>query len=243
MHTPSPLAYSPSMASALPERPANWSKWVTNEEWVGNLQCVTCNCCDMTEANGCVFGIWARTTRSLGQAGILTRAPILRWAYRLSCASLSEFTARTVFLCLSQREQQSRSQNHRVMGRRFTPKGKQNESKSSTIHTFGADTDRFKHSILGRLDLAAASPGPGWYCPLDVVPLESQAQLTRKAGADASKLTPQQRQQQMSVFRMTGVQTADIKKPIEQRTPGPAYYCPKKPEKKTFSQNNTGKWV
>jgi hypothetical protein len=47
----------------------------------------------------------------------------------------------------------------------------------------------------------------------------------------------------MSVFRMTGAQTADIKKPVQERTPGPAYYYPKKPGSKKFSQNTTGKWV
>jgi hypothetical protein len=143
----------------------------------------------------------------------------------------------------NQREQESRVHNHRVMGRAFKPKGKQNENKSCTVHTFGADTDRFKHSILGRLDLAAELPGPGWYSPLDVIPLEAQAQLTRKAASDPKHLTAAQKQQMMSVFRMTGVQTADIKKPIQHRTPGPAYYEPKKPEKKKFSQNPSGKWV
>jgi hypothetical protein len=35
-------------------------------------------------------------------------------------------------------------------------------------HTFGADVHRFKHSFLGRLDLAAELPGPGWYAPLQI---------------------------------------------------------------------------
>ena len=130
-----------------------------------------------------------------------------------------------------------------MAGRKFIPKGKQNEKKSPAIHTFGADTDRFKHSILGRLDLAAETPGPGWYSPLDVIPLESQAQLTRKANSNPSTMTPAQKQQMMSVFRMTGVQTADLKKPIQHRTPGPAYYYPKKADSKKFSHNPTGRWV
>lgn len=42
-------------------------------------------------------------------------------------------------------------------------KGKQNERPSATIHTFGADKDRFKNSTYGRLDLAALIPAPGHY--------------------------------------------------------------------------------
>ena len=74
---------------------------------------------------------------------------------------------------------------------------------------------------------------------------EAQAQVTRQSTSNPTAMTAAQKQQMMSVFRMTGVQTADIKKPIEHRTPGPAYYYPKKPnmEKKKFSQNPTGKWV
>jgi hypothetical protein len=40
--------------------------------------------------------------------------------------------------------------------------GKQNEIGNKP-HTFGADKDRFKNSIYGRLDLAAESPGVGEY--------------------------------------------------------------------------------
>lgn len=141
------------------------------------------------------------------------------------------------------RQNELREGNHRIVGKKYTPKGKQNENRSFAIHTFGADTDRFKHSILGRLDLAAETPGPGWYAPLDIVPLETQAQLTRKACSNPATMTAAQKQQMMSVFRMTGVQTADIKKPIQHRTPGPAYYYPKKPESKKFSQNPTGRWA
>lgn len=38
--------------------------------------------------------------------------------------------------------------------------GKQNETPSSSLHTFGSDKDRFKHSFCGRLDLKALEPGP-----------------------------------------------------------------------------------
>jgi hypothetical protein len=40
--------------------------------------------------------------------------------------------------------------------------GKQNEIGNKP-HTMGADKDRFKNSIYGRLDLAAESPGVGQY--------------------------------------------------------------------------------
>mmetsp|Transcript_28708 Transcript_28708/g.39403 ORF Transcript_28708/g.39403 Transcript_28708/m.39403 type:complete len:1855 (+) Transcript_28708:3-5567(+) len=41
--------------------------------------------------------------------------------------------------------------------------GKQNEKPIVAMHTFGADKDRFKNSIFGRLDLAAEIPAPGCY--------------------------------------------------------------------------------
>lgn len=44
--------------------------------------------------------------------------------------------------------------------------GKQNDTRATVIHTFGADTDRFKHSFCGRLDIAATMPGPGAYSPM-----------------------------------------------------------------------------
>lgn len=42
-------------------------------------------------------------------------------------------------------------------------KGKQNEKPSVALHTFGADKDRFKNSVYGRLDLKAQIPAPGHY--------------------------------------------------------------------------------
>eukprot|EP01038_Epipyxis_sp_PR26KG_P008481 gene8481-11464_t len=41
--------------------------------------------------------------------------------------------------------------------------GKLNERPSTVMHTFGADKDRFKNSVFGRLDLKALIPGPGTY--------------------------------------------------------------------------------
>jgi hypothetical protein len=59
-----------------------------------------------------------------------------------------------------QNEQMRDSLNHRTVGRIFRkPLGKQNEKPKIAVHTFGADVHRFKHSFLGRLDLAAEAPG------------------------------------------------------------------------------------
>lgn len=41
--------------------------------------------------------------------------------------------------------------------------GKQYESPVEAVHTFGADKERFKDSVYGRLDLKALIPGPGTY--------------------------------------------------------------------------------
>jgi hypothetical protein len=38
--------------------------------------------------------------------------------------------------------------------------GKQNAESVPNLHTFGADTDRFKHSFIG---VIAPNPGPGEY--------------------------------------------------------------------------------
>jgi len=55
-------------------------------------------------------------------------------------------------------------ENRRIVGNFKGPyMGKQNESPSAALHTFGADKDRFKHSFCGRLDLKAMEPGPGEY--------------------------------------------------------------------------------
>mmetsp|Transcript_13229 Transcript_13229/g.19930 ORF Transcript_13229/g.19930 Transcript_13229/m.19930 type:complete len:366 (+) Transcript_13229:61-1158(+) len=121
------------------------------------------------------------------------------------------------------------SKNKRTCGRKVTKLlGKQNEKPKFTVHTFGADVNRFKHSFLGRLDLAAESPGPGWYTELDIHNPKAEAAQRPKASG---------------VFKMTGAQTADLKKPIEHRPPGPAYYSPEKPKSKHFLHNPDQKWL
>ena len=64
-----------------------------------------------------------------------------------------------LLICETQEDMQRAVSSGRIVGRSFSPKGKQNESPSATLHTFGADVERFKHSFCGRLDLAAEAPG------------------------------------------------------------------------------------
>jgi len=78
--------------------------------------------------------------------------------------------------------------------------GKQN-SRVSTTHTFGADTDRFKHSFCGRLDIAATMPGPGAYTPVLPDPVISDGGIFRSRSPNRAE------------FARRGV-------------PGPLYYKP-----------------
>jgi hypothetical protein len=120
----------------------------------------------------------------------------------------------------------------RIMGRTYSPKGKQNESPSAALHTFGADVERFKHSFCGRLDLAAEMPGPGWYSPMsagDLVP--------RTAGSVGGHPVTES-----PTFRMKGPRTASFIKPVQHRAPGPAYYNAKAVDMRTVPLNPDGRW-
>ena len=85
------------------------------------------------------------------------------------------------------------------------PVGKQNEIPSATLHTFGADKDRFKDSIYGRLDLQELQPGPGAYDLRDsfVVP----------TSIEANRCT--------SAFRSLSPNRQSTLKAPANRTPGP----------------------
>lgn len=131
-------------------------------------------------------------------------------------------------------EMQRAVSSGRILGRIYSPKGKQNESPVASLHTFGADVERFKHSFCGRLDLAAQFPGPGTYSPVD-------AGTIREPDPN---LSPDEKRRQMSgTFKMTGPQTiAPFIKPVQHRPPGPAYYNPKPIDKKTVPLNPNKRW-
>jgi hypothetical protein len=97
--------------------------------------------------------------------------------------------------------------------------GKQNDTRSPAMSTFGADKDRFKNSFCGRLDLAALIPGPGSY---------SLPEL----GAGISSGIK-------FVQSGKGRRPFDLPEPI----PGPAYYSPKHIVATAQCQNLDGRWV
>eukprot|EP00607_Mallomonas_marina_P007248 CAMPEP_0182417048 /NCGR_PEP_ID=MMETSP1167-20130531/1460_1 /TAXON_ID=2988 /ORGANISM="Mallomonas Sp, Strain CCMP3275" /LENGTH=390 /DNA_ID=CAMNT_0024590329 /DNA_START=209 /DNA_END=1381 /DNA_ORIENTATION=- len=87
------------------------------------------------------------------------------------------------------------------------------------------DDSRFKNSYLGRLDLSASLPGPGWYDPLQY---EHDEQNGEKHPT--------------SVFKSTSPSRHSLLKPLSQRTPGPAYYTPHSPSSRKFSVNVDRRW-
>jgi hypothetical protein len=88
-------------------------------------------------------------------------------------------------------------------------------------HTFGADVHRFKHSFLGRLDLAAELPGPGWYAPLQIPEKKDSRDKAHPESQSPGREAPVHA---TGVFKMTGPQCADIRKPVEHRPPGPGVF-------------------
>ena len=106
------------------------------------------------------------------------------------------------------------------------PLGKQNESPLNTLHTFGADKERFKDSFYGRLDLQAEIPGPGAYNIRDSTIIPTSVEANRCTSA----------------FRNRSPNRASVLKPPSNRTPGPLYYSPKKCETKPLHQNIDSKW-
>lgn len=102
--------------------------------------------------------------------------------------------------------------------------GKQNAIPLPNLHTFGADTDRFKHSFIGVIE---PNPGPGTY-----------------QVANADRVTTKDPPKAFSnVFKSTAPNRGEIvKKPFD-RPPGPAYYRPALLDTKTKCQNMDGRWI
>jgi hypothetical protein len=90
-------------------------------------------------------------------------------------------------------------------------------------HTFGADTERFKHSFCGRLDIAATLPGPGAY----VINRDGDIR-------EEDKVKPTQ------AFRSKSPHRLAVHKP---GTPGPCYYKPAQPVKTAQCTNQDGRWI
>lgn len=122
-------------------------------------------------------------------------------------------------------EQVTLSTNGRTAGvyRNVQWLGKVNDKPVATLHTFGADKDRFKHSFMGRLDLKAEIPGVGAYN------LPSFAKKRPKTSA--AHIPP---------FAASGPKILDTEKV---GVPGPAYYKPQTPSFKVPSQNLDSHWI
>ena len=99
--------------------------------------------------------------------------------------------------------------------------GKQYTAKNDAAHTFGADTDRFKHSFCGRLDLAAEAPG--------VLQYDVQYQQDRPRTSQVN-------------YRSRSPNRPDIAK---KGVPSPLYYKPTNflYEKVPMSTNPDNRWI
>ena len=93
-------------------------------------------------------------------------------------------------------ETDNRRKSLRTVGNfRGTHIGKLNEKGVRFEHTFGADKDRFKDSVYGRLDLKAQIPGPGAYDDINRYAKERAKSYREKIeAASASCLSPPKRQ-------------------------------------------------
>jgi len=116
--------------------------------------------------------------------------------------------------------------NHRNVGAFKGPYlGKQNETPSAALHTFGADKDRFKHSFCGRLDLKANEPGP-----LDYVLPDFAKEVESKPNTGAASFRSK------SPLRES---------PPSSPAPGVLYYKPElySPKSLAQSKNPDGRWI
>lgn len=101
--------------------------------------------------------------------------------------------------------------------------GKSNDKPIATLHTFGADKDRFKHSFMGRLDLKAEIPGVGSY---------DMPSFAKKRPKTSNAVIPP--------FSASGPR---ILATAKAGVPGPAYYKPSTPKFKVPSQNMDSHWI
>ncbi len=101
--------------------------------------------------------------------------------------------------------------------------GKQNDSRSAALHTFGADKDRFKHSFCGNLAEKAELPGPNAY-QLCFDQIEGTRAQSPPGG----------------VFKSKAPLRGD---PVKYGVPSPLHYNPSYPKKSAQCTNTDGRWI